>query len=505
MSIFERVLRTPRPASAAPVVLCLLLGLAGAARADEDRWYQIRMMDQPAGWMHSIEKTADDKVTISTDMTIKVKRGPIDLTITTQSTTIETTDGKAVSMKNVQKLGTLPITQEFLFAEDGITIVTEQNGKKTTSKQPLPAASWLPPAAANRYAREERKKGAAKIEVTTMDPSAGPMLITLSRRKFEKTTIELGGKNVEVEKNELEASYMPGVVQTEYADENGDLVRADMNFGGIEMTMVSSTREEALREDAAVAPELMVRTFVVPDKPIEGARAKKFGSYILSIPGGDLPELPTTSAQKFERLDGGTARLTVDMAHPTEAPEADAANAQFLASSSMIDTQDDKIKELAAKATERAGDKATAAEKAEAIRRFVYTYIKKKALGVGFASASEVAQTCEGDCTEHGVLLTALLRASGIPARVVTGLIYADQFAGSERIFGYHCWAQALVEKDGKKIWLDVDATLPPTVPFDATHLAAAVTSLADGEMSKSMAGVAPLFGQLKIKVEKVK
>ena len=39
----------------------------------------------------------------------------------------------------------------------------------------------------------------------------------------------------------------------------------------------------------------------------------------------------------------------------------------------------------------------------------------EKDLSVGFATAADVARTAQGDCTEHAVLLAALLRASDIP------------------------------------------------------------------------------------------
>ena len=39
-----------------------------------------------------------------------------------------------------------------------------------------------------------------------------------------------------------------------------------------------------------------------------------------------------------------------------------------------------------------------------------------------------------------------MLRADGIPARVASGLVYADGFLGSRDIFGWHMWTQALID-----------------------------------------------------------
>src|SRR5690606_5201760 len=95
---------------------------------------------------------------------------------------------------------------------------------------------------------------------------------------------------------------------------------------------------------------------------------------------------------------------------------------------------------------------------AEKLRRFVHSYISNKSLDVGLASASEVCRTREGDCTEHATLLAAALRFAGIPSRVVSGLIYAEEFAGRSRIFGYHMWTQALLPDDaGAMRWVDLD------------------------------------------------
>jgi len=131
----------------------------------------------------------------------------------------------------------------------------------------------------------------------------------------------------------------------------------------------------------------------------------------------------------------------------------------------------------------------------------VYGFIKKKSLGVGFASATETARSREGDCSEHGVLLCALLRANGIRARVATGLIYADSFAGSQNIFGYHMWAQALITADGKSRWVDLDATLPMGITYDATHICMGTSDLADGDQTQSMMSVATSMGRVKIQV----
>jgi hypothetical protein len=132
----------------------------------------------------------------------------------------------------------------------------------------------------------------------------------------------------------------------------------------------------------------------------------------------------------------------------------------------------------------------------------VYSYIDEKSLDVGFATASEVARTQQGDCTEHAVLLAAILRARGIPSRVVSGLIYVDEFVGERGIFGFHMWTQALLpDEQGVERWVDLDATLPSN-DFDAAHIGVAVSTLGGADRVNTMAAVAPLLGTLTIEVD---
>ena len=73
--------------------------------------------------------------------------------------------------------------------------------------------------------------------------------------------------------------------------------------------------------------------------------------------------------------------------------------------------------------------------------QFVHNYINRKDFSQAFASAVEVADTREGDCTEHAVLLAALCRARGIPARTAIGLVYVPHDQG----FGYHMWTEVYI------------------------------------------------------------
>ena len=170
--------------------------------------------------------------------------------------------------------------------------------------------------------------------------------------------------------------------------------------------------------------------------------------------------------------------------------------AAYLRTSTFLDHRDPDIRRLLRDAT---GDAATPRRRAEALRAFVADYVRDKNLDSILATASEVAESRAGDCTEHSVLLAALLRAAGIPSRVVTGLVYVEQFAGERRLFAYHMWVQAFVEDR----WLDLDATFE--APFDAAHVAVGTTALNDDRATfPELAKLAALIGDARIRVVEV-
>lgn len=70
-----------------------------------------------------------------------------------------------------------------------------------------------------------------------------------------------------------------------------------------------------------------------------------------------------------------------------------------------------------------------------------------------------------GDCGPHSTLTIAMLRAAGIPARLVGGLLYTPSFGGS---FGQHAWVEVYMGDDG---WVPVDPTTGELGAINATHL----------------------------------
>ena len=95
-----------------------------------------------------------------------------------------------------------------------------------------------------------------------------------------------------------------------------------------------------------------------------------------------------------------------------------------------------------------------------------------------------------GVCVEHANLLTAMLRAAGIPTRYITGYAYSSV---DKRLIG-HTWVEVLAE-DGA--WVAFDPTWLEGGYLDATHIKTA--SLPDDEQSD----ILTYFGTGSIKWER--
>jgi transglutaminase-like putative cysteine protease len=133
--------------------------------------------------------------------------------------------------------------------------------------------------------------------------------------------------------------------------------------------------------------------------------------------------------------------------------------------------------------------------KALALRAKVFDFIEEKDMSTAFASASQTARIKKGDCSEHGVLLCGVLRASGIPSRGVMGMVYVPNYGAPNGVFGWHMWSQAII--DGK--WIDLDATL--LTPYSVGHITTLTTSLSDEDFAAEMGSIIATIGNLQIEV----
>lgn len=160
-------------------------------------------------------------------------------------------------------------------------------------------------------------------------------------------------------------------------------------------------------------------------------------------------------------------------------PEWPRTMTPYLGARYDIQSDDPAIREKAKEIVDGSTDPRVAARK---VMTWVYGSLQKKPV-IMVPSARDVLERKVGDCNEHSVLLTALLRAAGIPARTCVGLVF------SRGRFFYHAWNECYLGD-----WISMDATLNQ-MPSDATHV-----KLAEGGLDRQ-AEIIALVGKIELEV----
>lgn len=503
----------PRKASALLLVLVLAAAPAGLAeeapQGPSEAWYRIEVSGQPAGWAMESEEASVDEIVTESKMRLELRRGAAAATIEMESRFVETRDGRALSARTVQKLGAAPLESSFEFRADDVLVRHRgATGEVREEVLEVPEGDWSTPGEVRRRIRREIEGGAEKFSIRAIDLMLGlePVTTEWSLESLDREILTSRGVHRTALFRQTQ-SYAPEVATLAYVDGDGLVVRSETRLMGLELTLTLAGREEVLGAPTA-APEILVRSFVRPDRGIERPRELRRAVYELRSEGGLPDEIPSVGAQLVEHL-GTRVRVTVELG--SSPPVGAVDRAEYLRSTAYLGHDDPLLRELVVQALQQEGAAPRAratepneTERAQALRRFVAGYVSDKDLDTVLGTAAEVAATRSGDCTEHSVLLAALLRGADIPSRVVSGLVYVERFAGADDIFAFHMWTQALV--DGR--WLDLDATVSSTSPaaaFDAAHIALAVSSL-DGSQSvlRDMARILPLMGDLDVRVVEV-
>jgi hypothetical protein len=216
------------------------------------------------------------------------------------------------------------------------------------------------------------------------------------------------------------------------------------------------------------------------------ASARDVPGELTLVVTGLTPEFRrATPRQTYRPLDGDRVEVRIRAAppdasqlrsRPLQAPDG----AEYLRSSLSVESE---APEIVAKAREIAGSETDAYAAAKKVVAWVGSHMRKD-YGFNADRATDVLRQMRGDCTEHSLLTVALLRALGVPARRVDGVVFNQSGDGVNALY-WHEWVEAWVGST----WTQLDPTFGQPVA-DATHLTLGEESQAD---------IIPLLGKLRI------
>jgi Transglutaminase-like superfamily len=461
----------------------------------EESWQVIYLAGQRIGFAHFRTEpiSRDGKAVVRTvaDTSMTMKRFGQPLVVKQAIVTEETLDGNLLrfsyEMANPPAKPTSTVGKV-----EGTELRLDQtvNGETKQSVQ-----AWQPdvksPTFHDRALRASPLKPGETRAIEAFMPEFNKVsTITITALDFEETLL-LQGKKQKLLKMRITQSIVPGLVETAYIDATGDTIKTSINMLGAEMVTYQVTQDEALKAIKGAELDLAVGT-LIKVKKIPNAHASKKIVYRITTPEQNPEDvIPTGGTQTVRKSGDDTAELTVTALAIPDKAAIRPTEEQFLASSQYLQRDDENVQSHARKA---AGDATDSAQIARRMEKYVYDNLTKKNFSTAMASAGEVARKMEGDCTEHAVLLAAMLRVKGIPSRVAVGLVYADSLSA----FGGHMWTEAYL--DGR--WFPLDATLGRG-GIGAAHIKLSDSSLSDDGPS-ALSNFAPLMlviGRLKIDI----
>lgn len=484
------------------MILSLLLIATSQAKLPNIHtdYYAVLLDKRKIGYAEEKRVVAGEQVRTTNTIKLTITRMGIPLNVQQTETHIETLDGKPIRFESIQDMSIMRIHIQGTVSDGVLKVTTTSAGAPQQTEMPWPKGAVLAEGLRLATLKYDLTPG-TQFEVPTFQPSL-MQAVTLSIKVGREQDVDLLGRVVRL--TEVQSRYLAPTGEmnsTSYVNKDLRPEKTVMSMMGFDIEMVACAKEFALSEAESV--DLMDRMLIESPKKLKDLHRYKAVTYVLRPSQTDTAfAIPENDQQTVKKASNGTLRVTVRRnpelkggSFPYKGQDPQLLDA--LKSSAYLQIDQPEIKALAEKAVNGASDTAEAVQKIEA---FVADYIDNKDLSVGYATAAEVYQSRQGDCTEHAVLCAALCRAVGIPAQVVVGIAYVEEFVGRRHVFGGHAWNQAYV---GDR-WIGLDAAFKGTgrQGFEPGHIALAMGNGEPGDFF-GMMGSLGQFTMEAIEVER--
>jgi hypothetical protein len=456
----------------------VLARAAGSASTTDTTWMTVLLGGRRIGHLR-IERTRDaETITTTQDLQIELDRhGRVTpMAVLTRST--ETLDGQPLGFHARSLLSAFDSTVDGQRQPNGTyAVTTTVAGLAHRTLLAWPTGALL--SDGQRQAMAGAAKRTASYTLSLFDPvSQEVAAVKVEVIGNELTALPEGQELLNHQRETLQTPRGPQHLDL-WLDANGAIRKESLQMLGHPLDMLACSRACALAPAEDI--DMLRAAMVESPQSVTASMRKGFLRYVIHA-GDDAQPVIATDEQRIVALGHGDWQVDVGDASPGgQAPPTDAD----IRPNAWLQSDAPPIRLLAAKA---AGDAESDLQKMNRLRDFVGSYITINSSQAGYTSAIEIARTRTGDCKQHAVLLAALARAEGIPARVVSGMVYADRYADSARVFVPHAWVQAWI--GGR--WQSFDAALGH---FDSTHIA---LDSGDGDPWQ-FTNLANLFGQMSI------
>jgi hypothetical protein len=461
----------------------------------QDNWLNLTLMGTKIGYAHiymeQSEYEGEAAIRIRTDVAMDLKRTGIPFRSENAQVSYVGMDGRPRHFISLANETGQEKRVEGRVKDGVVYLETTLAGETKQSQQPIPPETVSEMMVAARVLEHGIRVG----DKYTFN------VFNLDLLKPVKTDIEVLREDEISYNGEMKPVYvidytmhiMGGLKTTVWVGSDGITYRMKIALMGMPMEFTKTDMETALGEVGEVDVILATKIFAQGRRPVLGS--SYFKARLRLAEGGLDKAVVTNQRQKLmisdENQREGILEInvpTVDVLNAldlsTDAQREDMA--QFLKSTVYIQADAPKIREKAAELIDGETNSWKAAKK---LCRWVNENVSDKNLEVGFGSALQTLESRAGDCTEHTVLLIALARAVGVPARVCAGIVYVGD------AFYYHFWPEVYVGE-----WVSMEPTLGQ-IQADANHIQLSGSTLESDSMLELGEGAMRTLNQLEIEV----
>ncbi|MBI4765047.1 MAG: transglutaminase domain-containing protein [Deltaproteobacteria bacterium] len=437
---------------------------------DSEDWMSIYFNSQKIGYSQTVKQRSVEGYTIRQDLFMKLMVLGFPRQMHLAYTASLTSEFILKDFDFKMSSGYLNYVIKGTLEKSNLKLTSDLMGQSQTQTLVLKGPAQLPLTLPYQVYRAQMKPG-EQTSFSLFDPVLmAPQPVTIQAGPTEVLTLDEG-----VRSGQRYTMNFRGAKMTVWIDYKGRVLKEE---GFLGFRLIRSAREKARKMEQGSGPDLAAEMSIPVQNPPDPKSIKKM---ILKLSPA-LRDIPQTVGRQSG--SGSRVRLEQESVNSRDSyglPYSRGDQDRYLADHPLLTFKDPRIQKALKEAK---GGENEAYRAVIRLNTWVFHQLKKTPT-LSLPRAVEILERREGDCNEHATLLLALLRAAGIPSRMVLGLtLLRDRFF-------YHAWVEAFM---GTK-WITLDPTFNQ-VPADVTHL-----KLAEG-LEEGMASLWPVIGKLKIEIE---
>jgi transglutaminase-like putative cysteine protease len=430
-----------------------------AGKVVREYWDAAYLNGEKAGYSHTsvveIVRNGTTSLRFTEELKLKFKSGRAVGQISDDHGDEETSDGRLLGVfRNIQlQNGQIKIRGQVV---NGTLQLQFDNPSAQQVRQSVPLPEdFVTILGEQTFLQQKHLKPGERVSYRQFDPEFNTVIrVDVEAKDYQ--VVPLDGVNrkllrVVINPEKIQDKKLPS--RTVWYDEEFTPIRSQRQMQFAELTLVRTTQERATAVSSAPLFNLRDQAIVL-NRTIE--RPQEQGTIVYRVIFAKETDEPAQAfktgdnRQSVRNVSSDRLELVVSaVRNPPAAASTEKPDAEYLDSNHFVNSDDRRVRELAANAV---GDETNPWKKAQLIEKWVKRQVTLRVTDFP-STADQVAKALTGDCKDVAILMAAMCRAQEIPSRTAIGLVYTA--SGGAPKLAYHMWTEVWINGQ----WLGLDAT----------------------------------------------